>query len=104
MGVVFAPDEAGIVAAGFLAAKAVFPIWGAIPVGALSATLGGYLSYGLGARYGHAGLLHYGRHVWIRPEMVDKVHRFFWRFGVPGVGYRPLCRATAPVTGLHRGK
>ena len=102
MGVVFAPDEAVIVAACFLAAKGVFPIWEAIPVGALSATLDGYLAYGLGARYGHAGLLCYGCHVWIRPEIVDKVHRFFWRFGAPvelsaalsyhGVSYRVASR------------
>ena len=85
MGVVFAPGEAVIVAACFLAAKGVFPVWEVIPVGILSATLGGYLAYGLGVRYGHAGLLRYGRYVWIRSEMVDKVHQFFHRFGAPVV-------------------
>ena len=85
MGVVFAPGEAVIVAACFLAAKGVFHIWEVIPVGILSATLGGYLAYGLGAKYGHAGLLRYGCYVWIKPKMVDKVHRFFHRFGAPVV-------------------
>ncbi|OFA14958.1 hypothetical protein A4U49_15370 [Acidithiobacillus ferrivorans] len=84
-GVLFIPGESIIVAAGFLAAKGVFPILEVFPVAILSAPLGGYLAYGLGAKYGHAGLLRYGRYVWIKPEMVDKVHRFFHRFGVPVV-------------------
>jgi membrane protein DedA with SNARE-associated domain len=85
LGIVFAPGEAVIVTAGFLAAKGVFPIWLVIPLGILAAVIGGYVAYALGARYGHKGLLRYGHYVWIKPPMVDKAHRFFHRFGAPVV-------------------
>ena len=84
-GVVFAPGEAMIVAAGFLAAKGLFPVWVALPLAMIAATLGGYAAYGLGDRYGHQALLRYGRYVGINPPMVDKVHTFFCRFGAPVV-------------------
>ncbi|PKY11505.1 hypothetical protein B1757_04645 [Acidithiobacillus marinus] len=84
-GVVFAPGEATVVAAGFLAAKGLFPVWVVLPLAMLAATLGGYLAYGLGERYGHKALLRYGRYVGIKASMVDKVHVFFCRFGAPVV-------------------
>jgi membrane protein DedA with SNARE-associated domain len=85
LGIIFAPGEAVIVTAGFLAAKGVFPIWLVIPLGILAAVLGGYAAYVLGARYGHKGLLRYGHYIWIKPNMVDKVHSFYHRFGAPVV-------------------
>ncbi len=84
-GVVFAPGEAMVVAVGFLSAKGVFSVWIALPLAMLAATLGGYLAYGLGTRYGHKALLKYGPYVGVKPSMVDRVHSFFHRFGVPVV-------------------
>ncbi|MCR1347530.1 DedA family protein [Acidithiobacillus ferrooxidans] len=84
-GVVFAPGEAMIVAAGFLAARGLFPVWIVLPLAMLASTLGGYAAYGLGGRYGHKALLRYGRYVGIMPPMVDKTHRSFHRFGAPVV-------------------
>lgn len=85
LGVMFAPGESVVVAAGFLAAKGVFPIWLVIPIAIIASALGGYAAYGLGGRYGHRGLVRYGGHLRITPAMVDKVHRFFQRFGAPVV-------------------
>ena len=84
-GVVFAPGEAMVVAAGFLAARGLFPVWIALPLAMLGATLGGYAAYGLGGRYGYKALLRYGRYVGIMPPMLDKTHHFFQRFGAPVV-------------------
>ena len=84
-GVIFAPGEAMVVAAGFLSAKGLFPVWVVLPLAMLAATLGGYAAYGLGGRYGHKALLRYGGYVGIRPPMVDRVHGFFHRFGAPVV-------------------
>jgi membrane protein DedA with SNARE-associated domain len=84
-GVIFAPGEATIVAAGFLSAKGMFSIWAVLPVAMIAATLGGYLAYWLGDRFGHRVLLRYGRYVGIKPIMVGKAHRFFLRFGAPVV-------------------
>lgn len=84
-GLVFAPGEAVIVAAGFLASKGVFPIFVVIPLGILAAVLGGYAAYVLGAKYGHTGLLKYGRYIWITPVMINKVHNFYHHFGAPVV-------------------
>ncbi len=80
-GVVFAPGEAMIVAAGFLVAKGVVPLLPALVCATLGATVGGYLAYGLGRRFGHAALLRYGRYVGIRPSLVARGHAFFERFG-----------------------
>lgn len=85
LGVIFAPGESVIVTASFLAAKSVFPIWEVLVLGILACVLGQYAAYGLGARYGHVGLLRYGRYVGIKPVMIDRVHTFFSRFGVPVV-------------------
>ena len=104
MGVIFAPGESVIVTACFLAAKGVFPIWEVIPAGIVAATLGGYLAYGLGAKYGHTGLLRYGRYVWIKPEMVDKVHHFLPSLWRPGGCRRTVYRTAASVAGLYCGK
>ncbi|MDA8113312.1 MAG: DedA family protein, partial [Acidithiobacillus sp.] len=59
-GVVFAPGEAMVVAAGFLSAKGLFPVWVVLPLAMLAATMGGYTAYWLGDRYGHKALLRYG--------------------------------------------
>ncbi len=85
LGVVFAPGESVVVTAGFLAAKGVFSIAIVLPLAMLAAILGGYLAYGLGVRYGHAGLIRFGKYVWITPEKISRVHNFFQRFGAPVV-------------------
>lgn len=85
LGFIFAPGESIIVTAGFLAAKGVFSIWLVIPLAILAAVLGGYAAYWLGAKYGHRGLLRYGRYIWIKPAMVDKVHHFYTILGAPFV-------------------
>ena len=81
MGVVFAPGEAVVVAAGFLAAKGAFGIEEVLPLALFASVLGGYIAYGIGARYGHAGLLRYGKYVGVRPAMIDRVHELFHRYG-----------------------
>ena len=82
-GVVFAPGESIVVAAGFFAAKGILSPELALLVATLGAVLGSSLAFGLGARYGHRALLRYGPKVWISNEMVEKAHRFFSRFGPP---------------------
>ena len=83
LGFLFAPGEAVVVTAGFLAGKGVLGIESVIPLAILAATAGGYAAYGLGVRYGHAGLLRYGKYVWITPAIVEKTHDLLRRFGVP---------------------
>lgn len=85
LGVVFAPGESIIVAAGFLSYRGVFSIWYVIPICVIAAVLGGYAAYALGARYGHGWLMKHGRYIWVRPSMVGKVHEFFHKFGAPVV-------------------
>lgn len=80
-GVVFAPGEAVVVTAGFLAAKGAFGIDVVLPLAFVACVLGGYIAYGLGTRYGHAGLLRYGKYVGVKPPMVDRVHDLFRRYG-----------------------
>ena len=84
-GVVFAPGEATVVTAGFLAAKGILPTGETLIVAILASTLGGYLAYGLGARYGHQALTRFGKYVGIRAPMIEKVHHFFQKLGAPVV-------------------
>ena len=81
MGVVFAPGEAVVVTAGFLAAKGAFGIAEVLPLALLASVLGAYVAYGLGIRYGHAGLLRYGKYIGVKPVMIDRVHELFRRYG-----------------------
>lgn len=83
LGVVFAPGEAVVVTAGFLAAKGLFPVWLALPIAMLAAIIGSGIAYGIGFRYGHKALLRYGRYIGIKPPTVEKVHEFFQKFGPP---------------------
>lgn len=80
-GVIFAPGESLIVAAAALSAKGVFSPYLAAPVAFSAAVLGGFLAYALGARYGHRALLRFGPYVVVKPELVDRGHRFFSRYG-----------------------
>lgn len=81
IGVIFAPGEAVVVTAGFLAAKGVFAVQEVLPLAFAAALLGGYLAYGLGARYGRLGLMRYGKYLRITPHMIERVHELFHRYG-----------------------
>lgn len=81
LGVIFAPGEAVVVTAGFLAAKGAFGIGEVLPLALIACVSGGYIAYGLGARYGHQGLVRYGKYVGVKPPMVDRVHDLFRRYG-----------------------
>ncbi len=83
MGVIFAPGEAMVVAAGFFAAKGFFGIDEVIVLAILAAITGGYAAYALGTRFGHAALLRHGRYLSITPKMIDRVHDLLRRFGAP---------------------
>ena len=80
LGVIFIPGESILVAAGFLAAKALFSIWLVMGLAIFFATIGGYVSFGLGTRYGHEGMLRWGRWAGVTEARLDKTHTFFVRF------------------------
>ncbi|MDA8360835.1 MAG: DedA family protein [Gammaproteobacteria bacterium] len=83
LGVIFAPGEAMVVTAGFLAAKGFFGIEEVIALAILAAIAGGYASYALGTRLGHARLVRHGRYLSISPKMIERVHDMLRRFGAP---------------------
>lgn len=84
-GVVFAPGESILVTSFFLAAKGVFPLWEITPIIVVATVLGQYAAFFLGNRYGHTALLRYGKYIGIRESMIEKVHRFFGKYGAPVV-------------------
>jgi membrane protein DedA with SNARE-associated domain len=85
LGVLVAPGEAVIVTAGFLSARGVFPIATVLILATLAAALGGFAAYGLGFRYGYAGLTRWGKYVRITPARLEKTHRFLHSYGAPVV-------------------
>ncbi len=85
LGVLVAPGEAVIVTAGYLSARGLFPISLVLVLATLAATLGGFAAYGLGFRYGYAGLSRWGKYLWITPARLEKTHRFLQAYGPPVV-------------------
>lgn len=81
MGLVFAPGESMVVAAGFLAGRGVLPPLPSAVAAIIATTLGSYLAWWLGDRYGHPFVIRYGRFVGVTPPRWEKAHRFFTRFG-----------------------
>lgn len=81
MGLVFAPGESMVVAAGFLAGRGVLQPFPAAIAAIIATTLGSYLAWWLGDRYGHPLVIRYGRYIGVTPPRWEKAHRFFDRFG-----------------------
>lgn len=81
MGLVFAPGESMVVAAGFLAGRGVLPVWPSATAAIIATTLGSYLAWWLGDRYGHPLVIRYGRYIGITAPRWEKAHQFFNRFG-----------------------
>ena len=75
------PSEVAMIPAGYLAAKREMSLAGAFFAGAGGSLAGALFNYVLGHRLGRAFLIRYGRYLFLRPETVDKVERFFEKYG-----------------------
>jgi membrane protein DedA with SNARE-associated domain len=98
------PDELLMAFVGFLVWKGELHYFTAVLVGSLGSFTGMTLSYFIGAKVGTPILEKYGPKVHITPERVEKVHRWFERFGKLTVtigyfvpGFRHLTSFTAGI-------
>lgn len=77
----FIPGESLVLLAGFLASRGFLDLDVAIWTITFGAIAGDSLGYELGRRLDRANLLHYGHHVGLRKERIDKADAFFQRHG-----------------------
>ncbi|PWI58938.1 DedA family protein [Sulfoacidibacillus thermotolerans] len=98
------PDETILTAVGYFVYKGSLSYFPALFFGILGASLGITLSYALGVFIGRPLLLRYGRYLHITEKSLDRVERYFKKYGavtlfagffVPGVRH-----VTAIVAGL----
>ncbi|NPA28957.1 MAG: DedA family protein [Epsilonproteobacteria bacterium] len=75
------PSEVAMIPAGYLAAKGEMSLAAAFLAGAGGSLAGALFNYVLGHRLGRPFLMRYGRYLFIKPETVEKVERFFERYG-----------------------
>ena len=75
------PSEVAMIPAGYLAAKGEMSLAGAFLAGAGGSLAGALFNYVLGHRLGRAFLIRYGRYIFLSPQTVDKVERFFEKYG-----------------------
>ncbi|WP_457597363.1 DedA family protein [Hydrogenimonas sp.] len=75
------PSEVAMIPAGYLAAKGEMSLWGAFLAGAGGSLAGALFNYVLGHRLGRPFLLKYGHYILLKPETVEKVERFFEKYG-----------------------
>ena len=75
-----APGESLIVASGLLAAQGKMNIW-VLLLAWSAAVIGDNIGYAIGHFAGRRLILHHGRHFGVRADHLDRVERFFKRYG-----------------------
>ena len=104
------PGEAALLAAAFGAARGALALPGVIVTAAVASVLGDNLGFLLGRRLGRAWLEHYGRRLFLTPERLAGVDRFFERHGPLAValarfvaGVRVVAAFTAGTSRMRWG-
>ncbi|ADV45796.1 DedA family protein [Nitratifractor salsuginis] len=75
------PSEVIMIPAGYLAFKGEMSLLLAIGVGIAGSLAGALFNYWLAMHFGRPFLLRYGRYLFLKPETLDHLERFFARHG-----------------------
>ncbi len=75
------PSEVAMIPAGYLASKGEMSLVAAFLAGAGGSLAGALFNYALGHRLGRPFLVKYGKYLLIKPETIEKVERFFEKYG-----------------------
>ncbi len=75
------PSEVAMIPAGYLASKGEMDIFAAFIAGAGGSLAGALFNYILGYRLGRPFLLKYGRYFFIKESSLEKVEKFFHKYG-----------------------
>ncbi|MDP3791859.1 MAG: DedA family protein [Candidatus Omnitrophota bacterium] len=99
----FLPGDSLIFAVGTLAAMEIFNPWWLFAVLVSAAVIGDTVNYAVGKFLGHE-ILKYGHGRFLKPEHIDKTHRFFEKYGGKTIilaRFIPIVRTFAPfVAGI----
>ncbi|HEY8050517.1 MAG TPA: VTT domain-containing protein, partial [Ramlibacter sp.] len=81
----FVPGEAVVLAAGFFAARGSFKLDVLFACVALGAAVGDSIGYEMGRRWGRALLVRFGPRAGLSEHRLQRVERFFAKYGAPSV-------------------
>ena len=75
------PSQVVLIPAGYLAHEGELELWKIIAAGSAGGVTGAFFNYTLASRLGRRFFLRYGRYLFIAPESLLKIERFFRRYG-----------------------
>ena len=105
------PSEVVMIPAGYLAYQGNLGLWQVICLGIAGSVAGALLNYYLAIKLGRPLIVRYGKYVFIGPELLSKVDRFFDKHGeiatfngrlVPGV--RQLISLPAGLARMNKAR
>ncbi len=105
------PSEVVMIPAGYLAFQGEMGLWQVICLGIAGSIAGALINYYLAISLGRPLILRYGKYVFLGPETLDKVDRFFEKHGeiatfngrlVPGI--RQLISLPAGLARMNIGR
>jgi membrane protein DedA with SNARE-associated domain len=104
------PGATILLAAGIMVQQGYLELGDAIVFGILGAIVGGQVGYWVGHKRGRPFVLKWGGYVRLTPERLDRVERFFVRYGGKAVFvsrfvsiFRVLGAPVAGISRMHRG-
>jgi membrane protein DedA with SNARE-associated domain len=96
------PGDTILLAAGFFSAKGNLSVWAAWFSGTIGCFMGANGGYWIGTRFGHPLLRKIS---WIKmtPEKINRIEKFFEKYGAKAVFFARFIALLHPVTGLLAG-
>lgn len=79
------PGETALLAAAFSAAHGALALPWVIAVAATASVIGDNVGFAIGRRLGRGWVERHGHHIWLTPERLARVDRFFARYGAGAV-------------------
>lgn len=75
------PSEVVMIPAGYLAFKGEMNIYVAVAIGIFGSVTGALFNYYLAMKFGRKFLLKYGKYFFLKEDSLDKLERFFQKYG-----------------------
>lgn len=75
------PSEVVMIPAGYLAFKGEMNIYVAVAIGIFGSVMGALFNYYLAMKFGRKFLLKYGKYFFLKEDSLDKLERFFQKYG-----------------------
>lgn len=97
------PSEIVMPFSGYLAYTGTFDIWLVTFVATLANLVGSWIAYFVGLKVGRAGILKYGKYVWLKESHLEHAERWFEKYGDKAIFLSRLTPALRTVISLPAG-